>query len=75
MCTASVSVSPCRKELGSLRLKVQCREERILDTTFYAPFVELMLKAVAGHGVRREMGEEYGREGLRLLGREGGKRA
>lgn len=35
-----------RKELGSLRLKVQCREERILDSQFYTPFVEFMLAAV-----------------------------
>ena len=36
----------CRKELGSLRLKVQCHEERILDSKLYTPFVEIMLKAV-----------------------------
>ena len=35
-----------RKELGSLRLKVQCHEERILDTQFYTPFVEFMLNVV-----------------------------
>ena len=35
-----------RKELGSLRLKVQCHEERILDAQFYTPFVEFMLNAV-----------------------------
>lgn len=35
-----------RKELGSLRLKVQCHEERILDSQFYTPFVEFMLAAV-----------------------------
>ena len=35
-----------RKELGSLRLKVQCHEEKILESRFYAPFVQLMLKAV-----------------------------
>lgn len=32
--------------MGSVRLKVQCREERILDPTLYAPFVQLMLAAV-----------------------------
>lgn len=37
---------PCRKELGSVRLKVQCREERILDPALYTPFVQLMLGAV-----------------------------
>jgi hypothetical protein len=35
-----------RKELGSLRLRVQCHEERILDTQFYTPFVEFMLNVV-----------------------------
>ncbi|KAL5477805.1 hypothetical protein EMCRGX_G024652 [Ephydatia muelleri] len=35
-----------QKELGSLRLKVQCHEEKILESRFYAPFVQLMLKAV-----------------------------
>ncbi|CAI8015268.1 RasGAP-activating-like protein 1 [Geodia barretti] len=35
-----------KKELGSLRLKVQCHEERILDTQFYTPFVEFMLNVV-----------------------------
>lgn len=35
-----------RKELGSLRMKVQCHEERILDSQFYAPFVDFMLKSV-----------------------------
>lgn len=35
-----------KKELGSLRLKVQCREERILDSQFYTPFVEFMLSIV-----------------------------
>lgn len=36
----------CRKELGSLRLKVQCSEERILEASLYEPFVKLMLDAV-----------------------------
>ena len=35
-----------KKERGSLRLKVQCHEERILDSQLYIPFVELMIKAV-----------------------------
>lgn len=35
-----------KKEMGSLRLKVQCREERILEATLYTPFVQLMLAAV-----------------------------
>jgi RAS protein activator-like 1 len=35
-----------KKELGSLRLRVQCHEERILDTQFYTPFVEFMLNVV-----------------------------
>ena len=35
-----------RKELGSLRLRVQCHEERILDSQFYTPFVEFMLCVV-----------------------------
>ena len=37
-----------RKELGSLRLKVQCHEERVLDSQLYTKFVGLMLKAVEG---------------------------
>ncbi len=38
----------CRKEkeLGSLRLKVQCHEERILDASLYSSFVQVMLRAV-----------------------------
>ena len=36
----------CRKELGSLRLKVQCSEQRILESSLYEPFVKLMLGAV-----------------------------
>lgn len=35
-----------RKEIGSVRLKVQCREERILELELYIPFVDLMLAAV-----------------------------
>ena len=46
VCMSPPLPSPPRKELGSLRLKVQCREERILDSQFYAPFVAMMLKAV-----------------------------
>ncbi len=46
----SVSVPP-RKEMGSLRLKVQCREERILEATLYTPFVQLMLAAVENPSV------------------------
>ena len=46
----SVVVSPClivcRKELGSLRLKVHCSEQRILESSLYEPFVKLMLGAV-----------------------------
>jgi RAS protein activator-like 1 len=34
------------KDLGSLRLKVQCHEERILDSQIYISFVQQMLKAV-----------------------------
>ena len=32
--------------MGSVRLKVQCREERILEPALYTPFVALMLAAV-----------------------------
>ncbi len=35
-----------RKELGSLRLKVQCSEERILEASLYDHFVKLMLDTV-----------------------------
>lgn len=34
------------KDLGALRLKVQCHEERILDSPLYASFIELLLTAV-----------------------------
>lgn len=37
-----------RKELGSLRLKVQCHEERVLDSQLYTKFVGIMLKTVEG---------------------------
>ena len=39
------------KDLGSLRLKVQCHEERILDSQLYSPFVQLMISAVESPGV------------------------
>uniref|UniRef100_A0A1X7U651 Ras GTPase-activating protein n=2 Tax=Amphimedon queenslandica TaxID=400682 RepID=A0A1X7U651_AMPQE len=38
------------KDLGSLRLKVQCHEERILDSQLYSPFVQLMISAVESPG-------------------------
>ena len=41
-----VSILSCRKELGSLRLKVHCHLERILHPSLYVPFVKLMLSAV-----------------------------
>ena len=46
-CTTCTNVY-CRKEkeLGSLRLKVQCHEERILDASLYSSFVQVMLRAV-----------------------------
>ena len=34
------------KELGSLRLKVQAHEERILEASLYESFVAMLLKAV-----------------------------
>ena len=33
-------------DLGSLRIKVQLHEQRILPSVYYEPFVELMVKAV-----------------------------
>ena len=35
-----------RQDLGSLRLKVHFSEERILETSAYAPLVDLMLRTV-----------------------------
>lgn len=48
------------KDLGKLQLKVQCHEERILDSQLYTPFVQLMLKTVEHPNVsRRSLLETY----------------
>ena len=41
----------CRDELGSLRLKVQVHEQRILPNHYYDHFTDFMVKAVQEPGL------------------------